>query len=189
MIHRRVARCTVLVDGRPGRGEALALATARRATAVAPRKEQRKPAPARKKPIAGRKAKPRKPRRAVAKAPGIRDEARPLAVAIARVGLDHRALDVEVIDVRGKVDYADDVVVMAGRSDRQVGALVRHISEGAQRDLGARCLSVEGMPRATWVLMDFGDVIVHLFHQDTRGYYDIESLFIDAGRVAVSPGS
>ena len=114
-----------------------------------------------------------------------RDEARDLALAIARVGVDHRALDVEIIDVRGKVDYADYVLVMAGRSDRQVGALVRHIGETMQRERGARCLAVEGMPRATWVLMDFGDVIVHLFHQDTRGYYDIESLWIDAARVAV----
>lgn len=125
-------------------------------------------------------AKARTPREAVAQ---VRDEARELALAIARVGTDHSALDVEVIDVRGKVDYADYVLVMAGRSDRQVGALVRHITETMQKERGARCLSVEGMPTATWVLMDFGDVIVHIFHQDTRGYYDIESLWIDARRV------
>lgn len=126
-----------------------------------------------------------KPRAARAVAPKARDEARELAVAIARVGVEHSALGVEIIEVRGKVDYADYVLVMAGRSDRQVGALVRHITETMQRERGARCLAVEGMPRATWVLMDFADVIVHIFHQDTRGYYDIESLWIDAKRVPV----
>ena len=117
------------------------------------------------------------------------EQARALALAIARVGLDHRALNVEIIDVRGKVDYSDYVVVMAGRSDRQVAALVRHIEQGMEQERGARCIGVEGMPRATWVLMDYGDVIVHIFHQDTRGYYDLESLWIDASRVAVDPGA
>ena len=116
------------------------------------------------------------------------EQARALALAIARVGLDHRALNVEIIDVRGKVDYCDYVIVMAGRSDRQVGALVRHIEQTMEQERGARCVSVEGMPRATWVLMDFSDVIVHIFHQDTRGYYDLESLWIDAARVAVDAG-
>lgn len=115
----------------------------------------------------------------------MRDEARALALAIARVGVDHGAVNVEIIDVRGKVDYSDYVIVMAGRSDRQVAALVRHVSETLERERGARCAAVEGLPHATWVLMDYGDVIVHIFHQDTRGYYDLESLWIDAARVSV----
>jgi ribosome-associated protein len=81
-------------------------------------------------------------------------------------------------------DYSDYVVVMSGRSDRQVNALGRHIEEDLQRLHKARCLGVEGMPSGTWLLMDYGDVVVHIFHEDTRGYYDLETLWLDAARVA-----
>jgi ribosome-associated protein len=112
-------------------------------------------------------------------------DARQLALAIAEAALDNKALNVEIIDVRGKVDYSDYVVVMSGRSDRQVGALARNIEQVLQRKHGARCISIEGMPTSTWVLMDYGDVIVHIFHQDARGYYDLETLWMDAARVHV----
>src|SRR5688572_7512935 len=108
-----------------------------------------------------------------------------LALAIADVALDRKALNVEIIDVMGKVDYADYVIVMSGRSDRQVSALAKHIQGDVKEKLGVKCLSVEGLPQARWVLADFGDVIVHVFHEDTRGYYDLESLWIDAPRLAV----
>jgi ribosome-associated protein len=114
------------------------------------------------------------------------DRARTLALAIAEVGLEYKALNVEIIDVRGKVDYSDYVVVMSGRSDRQVNALGRHIEEDLQAKHKARCLGMEGMPSGTWLLMDYGDVVVHIFHEDTRGYYDLETLWIDAARVAPS---
>jgi ribosome-associated protein len=116
------------------------------------------------------------------------DRARVLAAAIAEVALEHKALHVEIIDVRGKVDYSDYVVVMSGRSDRQVNALGRHIEEDLKRLHDARCLGMEGMPSGTWLLMDYGDVIVHIFHEDTRGYYDLETLWMDAARVAVENG-
>jgi ribosome-associated protein len=109
--------------------------------------------------------------------------ARETALAVAAAGLDKKALNIEIIDVRGKVDYADYVVIMSGRSDRQVNA----IAQGVQRDLrtnhGVRCVSVEGLPQGAWALMDFGDVVVHVFHEDTRGYYDLEALWIDAARL------
>jgi ribosome-associated protein len=114
------------------------------------------------------------------------DRARVLALAIAEVGLEHKALNVEIIDVRGKVDYSDYVVVMSGRSDRQVNALGKHIEEELQQKHKARCLGIEGMPSGTWLLMDYGDVVVHIFHEDTRGYYDLETLWLDAARVTTS---
>jgi len=126
----------------------------------------------------------RKPPRKVARRPDA-ESARSLALAIAEAGLDKKALNVEIIDVRGKVDYADFVVVMSGRSDRQVNALARNIQEHVKKKERVDCIGVEGLPRGNWVLMDFGDVIVHIFHEDTRGYYDLESLWIDAARVQV----
>ncbi len=111
--------------------------------------------------------------------------AKTLALAIAEAALDRKALNVEIIDVADKVDYTDYVVVMSGRSDRQVSALARNLEQDVVAKTRQRCLSVEGLPQASWVLMDFGDVIVHIFHDDTRGYYDLESLWIDAPRLPV----
>jgi ribosome-associated protein len=111
--------------------------------------------------------------------------ARELALVIAGAALDRKALKVEIIDVAEKVDYTDFVVVMSGRSDRQVAALARNVEQDVEAKTSTRCRSVEGLPQASWVLMDFGDVVVHIFHDDTRGYYDLESLWIDAPRVPV----
>lgn len=130
----------------------------------------------------------RKAPRKVARRPDP-EQARKTALAIAEAGLDKKALNVEIIDVRGKVDYADFVVVMSGRSDRQVNALARNIQEHVKKKLRIDCIGVEGLPQGHWVLMDFGDVIVHVFHEDTRGYYDLESLWIDAARVHVDQPS
>ncbi len=110
--------------------------------------------------------------------------ARDTALAIAQAAFDKKAQSVEIIDVRGKVDYADYVVVMSATSDRQANAIAKNIDAELSKR-GQHALSVEGLPQGAWVLMDFGDVIVHIFHQDTRGYYDLESLWFDAARVDV----
>lgn len=112
------------------------------------------------------------------------DEARELAVAIAIAALDKKAVGLEVLDVAGKVDYADFLVLMSGRSDRQVVALSQAIEESLRKK-GRRAVSVEGLPHANWVLMDFGDVVVHVFQDDARHLYDIEGLWMDARRIPV----
>ena len=109
---------------------------------------------------------------------------RDVALAIAQAALDRKAVSVEIIDVTGKVDYADYVVVMSATSDRHANAIAKNVDAELSRK-GIRPHSVEGLPQGSWVLMDFGDVIVHIFHQDTRGYYDLESLWFDAARVEV----
>ena len=73
---------------------------------------------------------------------------------------------------------------MTGRSDRQVLALSQGIEEALRKD-GKRPLSIEGLPNASWVLMDFGDVVVHVFQDDARSLYDIEGLWMDARRIPV----
>ena len=108
---------------------------------------------------------------------------RELALKVAEAALDKKAARIEIIDVRGKVDYTDYVVVMSGRSDRQVAAIARGIEEDLTHKYGSRCSGVEGLPQGNWVLLDFGDVVAHIFHQDTRGYYDLEALWLDADRV------
>ena len=110
------------------------------------------------------------------------DAAREVAVAIAVAALDKKAHALEILDVAGKVDYADFLVLMSGKSDRQVAALAQGIEE-ALRKKGKRALSVEGLPHAIWVLMDFGDVVVHVFQEDSRQLYDLDGLWMDAKRI------
>jgi len=112
---------------------------------------------------------------------------RELSLAIAAVGLDKKALGVEILDVRGRVDYADFLVLMTGRSDRHVSA----IAQGIEQELSKKKLepiSVEGMQTSTWVLLDYADVVVHVFQEDARQLYDIEGLWMDASRINV-PGA
>jgi ribosome-associated protein len=117
--------------------------------------------------------------------PSASPEARQLALAIAAAGLDKKATGVEIIDVCGKVDYADILVLMSGRSDRHVAAIAKGVQEDLKLKHGHDPLAVEGLTKATWVLLDFNDVVVHVFQQEARLYYDLEGLWIDAGRVAV----
>jgi ribosome-associated protein len=112
------------------------------------------------------------------------ESARDTATAIAVAALDKKAVGVEVLDVAGKVDYADFLVIMTGRSDRHAQALAQGIEEALKRK-GVRPVAVEGLPVATWVLMDFGDVVVHVFQHDARQLYDIEGLWLDARRLPV----
>jgi ribosome-associated protein len=112
------------------------------------------------------------------------EAARETATAIAVAALDKKAVGVEVLDVAGKVDYADFLVIMTGRSDRHAQALAQGIEE-ALRKKGVRPVAVEGLPHASWVLMDFGDVVVHVFQHDARQLYDIDGLWLDARRLPV----
>lgn len=112
-----------------------------------------------------------------------------MALAIAAAGLDKKAQGVEIIDVTGKVDYAELLVLMTGRSDRHVHAIAKGVQRDLKEQVGSMPLSVEGLTAAHWVLLDYNDVVVHVFQQEARLFYDLEGLWIDASRVAVpSPG-
>ncbi|HMJ52163.1 MAG TPA: ribosome silencing factor [Polyangiaceae bacterium] len=115
------------------------------------------------------------------------EESRDLALVVATAALEKKALAVEILDVVGKVDYADFLVLMTGRSSRQVDALAQAVEEACALKK-MRALSVEGLPAAAWVLLDFGDVVVHIFQEESRGLYDIEGLWLDAARLPV-PGA
>jgi ribosome-associated protein len=113
------------------------------------------------------------------------DESRAVALAVAKAGLDKKARAIELIDVSDKVDYAELLVLMSGRSDRHVHAIARGVQEELKKTLGVVPLSVEGMTVASWVLLDFNHVVVHVFQEETRLYYDLEGLWIDASRVSI----
>lgn len=110
------------------------------------------------------------------------EDARRTAVAIALAALDKKAVGLEILDVAGRVDYADFLVLMSGRSDRHTASLAHGIEEALNKK-GRRALSIEGLPHANWVLMDYGDVVVHVFQDDVRSTYDLEGLWMDAQRL------
>lgn len=110
--------------------------------------------------------------------------AREMALAIAGAGLDKKAIGIEVINVAGRVDYADYLVIMTGTSDRHVHAIAMGIEETLKKKRIVP-LSVEGLASAVWVLMDFDDIVVHVFQEETRRVYDIEGLWMDASRLPV----
>jgi ribosome-associated protein len=113
------------------------------------------------------------------------DGARKLALAIATAGFEKKASGVEILDVAVKVDYADVLVLMSGRSDRHVSSIARGIIDELKKASGTVPLSVEGLTAGQWILIDFNDVVVHVFQQATRYYYDLEGLWIDAARLKV----
>lgn len=107
---------------------------------------------------------------------------RKMALLAASAGMDKKAIGIEIIDVVGKVDYADFLVLMTGTSDRHCGA----ISDGVDQTLskaGYTLLGSEG--KGEWYLLDFFDVVVHVFSESARDLYDLSGLWMDAGRVPV----
>ncbi len=117
--------------------------------------------------------------------PSVSADARRIAIAVAAAGLDKKAVAIEIIDVSDKVDYAEILVLMSGRSDRHVHSIAKGIEEELKEKLGTVPLSVEGLTAGQWVLIDYNDVVVHVFQQATRLYYDLEGLWIDAERMKV----
>jgi ribosome-associated protein len=117
------------------------------------------------------------------------DAARELAVLVAIEAIEKKAVGLEILDVAGRVDYADFLVLMSGRSDRHVVALAQGIEEALKKK-GQRPISIEGMPHANWVLIDYSDVVVHVFQEDRRHLYNLEGLWMDARRIPIpSDGS
>lgn len=118
--------------------------------------------------------------------PTTPEHTRRVALLAAQAGLDKKATDVQVVDVAGKVDYADYLVLMTGRSDRHVSAIAGSVDELLARN-GTRAIFIEGLPAAQWVLIDFIDVVVHVFLEETRALYDLDGLWMDASRLKL-PG-
>ncbi|HEX9701863.1 MAG TPA: ribosome silencing factor [Rhodospirillales bacterium] len=100
---------------------------------------------------------------------------------------DDKAEDIVVIDLAGKTDIADFMVIANGRSQRQIGTMADHL----QRKLKARGLkgiSPEGAGNCDWVLIDAGDVIVHLFRPEMRDFYNLDKMWMDAPQAETQPG-
>ena len=98
--------------------------------------------------------------------------------------LDKKALDVQILHVGPLTSVADYLVIGSAESDRQTRAIADHVGD-VLTGKGDRPLSVEGTASGQWVLMDFGDVVAHIFRQDAREHYALERLWSDAKAVRI----
>lgn len=107
-------------------------------------------------------------------------DTRELAERIAELAWEVKGTDVRALRVLELVRYADWFVVVSARSDRHAAAIREHIEEELRTVDGRRPLSVEGAEQNQWVVMDYGDVVVHIFYEPVRDYYDLERLWGEA---------
>jgi ribosome-associated protein len=129
----------------------------------------------------------RPPRKSVEVRTEAAEASKALALVIAKAALDKKAVNIEIVDVVGRIDYADFLVLMSGRSDRHVLA----VADGIEEELGKQTPrrkpnAVEGRPQGHWVVLDYGEVVAHVFQEEARSFYDLDTLWQDARKVPVS---
>jgi ribosome-associated protein len=113
-----------------------------------------------------------------------RKSSREVAKLCARAALDKKAENPVILDVRKLCSFTDFFVIISGRSTRHVQGL----AEAIEAELRSKRLSTtkaEGLNEGTWVLLDYNDVVVHIFYIETRKFYDIEGLWHDAARISL----
>lgn len=104
----------------------------------------------------------------------------------AMAALEKKAEDLVVLDVQGLSSFTDFFVIMSGRSTRHVQGLAQAV-DAALRHKKVKDGNTEGLNEGHWVLLDYNDVVVHIFYNEDRNFYDIEGLWHDAPRVEIDP--
>lgn len=112
----------------------------------------------------------------------MNDTMNEFALHAANAAADKKAKDILVLDIQELTPMADYFVICSANSGTQVEAVTRAVTEKLE-SLGLRCKGTEGMDEARWVLMDFGDVIVHVFRPEDREFYHLERLWGDAREI------
>jgi len=111
-----------------------------------------------------------------------------LAEEVGELAADKKAIDILVLDLRGVVGYADYFVICSGGTERQTKAIHDGIHIGLKERHGLLPRRVEGVTEARWILMDYLDVVVHVFTPETRAYYRLEQLWGEVPSRAFEPG-
>ena len=107
----------------------------------------------------------------------------------AAYALDKKAFDVRLLDVRKISSLTDYLLIVSGRSDRQVQAVADSIHLGLKKDHATMPLAIEGLKEGRWVLIDYGDVMVHVFQESVREFYDLDGLWSEAAELTVDEGT
>jgi len=110
------------------------------------------------------------------------ERSRAIALKAAEAALEKKGVEPVLLDVSAMASYTDHILVVSGRSDRQVMAIADGILEALRLE-GVKPLGKEGAKGGQWQLLDFGDLIVHVFYHPVRDFYDLESFWVDAPRV------
>lgn len=118
---------------------------------------------------------------------GRLDGALERALVAARVADENRGRDVVVLDMRELTAVFDYFVIASGTSRRQLHAMSEEIDHALEEGLGDRRMGIEGYRESHWILLDYGDVVIHLFEPETRSYYALEQLWGQAKRVPFQP--
>lgn len=105
------------------------------------------------------------------------------AQALAHVASETQATDIVILDLRGRVAYTDGFVLCSGRNRRHVQAIAEAVKQYVKQEHGRHPQGMEGQERGQWVLVDFGDFVVHVFDREMRGNYDLDGLWRDAPRI------
>lgn len=111
------------------------------------------------------------------------EEARALAVVAARAATSKKGGDTVVLEVGPVLGIADAFVITSGSNHRQVATIAEEVEARAKAELGRKPIRTEGLADATWVLLDYGDVVVHVFHDEARRFYGLERLWADAPEI------
>ena len=110
-----------------------------------------------------------------------------VALAAARAAEDNRGRYIVILDLRELTPIFDYFVIATGSSRRQLHAMSEEIDHTLEQGLGDKRLSIEGYQDSRWILLDYGDVVVHLFEPETRDYYSLEQLWCGGKRVPFEP--
>lgn len=109
------------------------------------------------------------------------------AILCAAYALEKKAINVQLLKVEGISSLTDYLLIVSGRSDRQVQAVAEGVRLGLKKNHDIVPLAVEGMQEGRWVLLDYGDVMVHVFQEPVREFYDLEGLWSEAPSVPIPP--
>ena len=107
-----------------------------------------------------------------------------IAQLAAQTANDKKAIDTTIVDIRGLSVIADYFVICSGNSETQVQAIANEIKEKVS-EAGIDVKGMEGKDKARWILIDLGDVVVHIFHREDREFYNLERLWGDAPRIEI----
>ncbi len=101
-----------------------------------------------------------------------------------KAALGRKARDLVLLDLRAQTSFTDVFLLCSGKSNRQVSAIAEHIKEDLKKN-GIAPISIEGLKEGHWVLMDYGHILIHVFLEPVREFYDLEGFWVNAARIAI----
>jgi ribosome-associated protein len=110
-------------------------------------------------------------------------QSEPLARLCAHFAAEKKAEDIIAIDLRGISSFTDFFVICSGTSEPHLKAIAGELHDRLKKDHGVQPMAVDGFPASQWIVADYSDVVVHIFHQDKRAFYALEDLWSDAPRL------